>query len=526
MGGSRLNLRKYQREAIDALYHWWREGNKGNALIVAPTGSGKSVIMAQLIREIVESFGARVLVLTHVKELIQQDFDELVGLWPEAPAGVYSASLKRRELHADILFAGIQSIEKHVHKLTPAPEIVIVDEAHMIPRTEGTRYVKALATLRLMYPNLRVVGLSATPYRLDSGWLHKGDGAFFDAIVYDIPVQGLIDDGYLSPITTKGGAVKIDTSAVGHMGKEFKAGELEAAAMAGDTTREAVREVVAKGQDRRKWLVFACGVDHAKQIEVEIQAHGIPCGVVLGDTANRGELIEKFRRREIRALVNVNVLTTGFNDPEIDLLVLLRPTESAGLFVQMIGRGTRKAAGKSDCLVLDYAGNAVRHGPIDAIAPDRKPSKGDGLAPAKECPQCMEIIHAALRHCPACGFEFPPPKPEVGHKASKAPLLKRQIEPEEMEVKEVMYFCHEKLGKQNSVRIEYRVGNLATVKEWIFPQADFDKLAWVYTNWCQKAGLEKIPATAEEFLIAWPQGPKRIWAMMDGNFWKITRREW
>lgn len=522
-------LRPYQRAAIDALYHHLRQGGKGNSLIVAPTGSGKTLINGYLIKEVVETWGARVLLLTHVAELIKQGFDEIKGIWPEADIGIFSAGLKSKDIHNKIIFASIQSMADKVYKLSPPPEVVIIDEAHLIPRKEGTRYVKALTALRAMYPRLVVIGLTATPYRLDSGWLHKGEGAFFDHIVYDIPVQMLIDEGYLSPITTKGGAVKIDTSGVKHVGGEFKAGEIEERSMR--VTRGAVDDFVRRGQNRRKWLVFCCGVDHAKQVQEALEALGVASEVILGDTPNRSAIIERFRKRELRALINVNVLTTGFNDPEIDLIVCLRPTESPGLWVQILGRGMRKAPGKTDCLVLDYAGNAVRHGPIDAINPDRKPSKGDGVAPAKECERCGEIIHAALRVCPSCGFEFPAPVVAVQTVATTAPLLKRDIGPEEYTVKSVMYFLHTVKARPLDppiVKIEYTIGDLLYITEWINPRADYQKAAWVYTKYCQDSGLATIPETAQDFLDAWPIAPSKIWAYKDPEtkFWKVTKRSW
>lgn len=217
-------LRPYQRESIDALYKYWRNGGVDPALIVIPTGGGKSLIMAQLIREIVEDYNARVLLLSHVKELLSQNYDELLELWPQAPAGIYSAGLRRKEIQAPILIAGIQSIDGNVHRLDPPPEIVIIDECHLLNSTETSRYARAMTTLKAMYPNLRVVGLSATPYRLDRGWLHKGENAFFKEIVYDAKIQTLIDDGYLAPLSVKNGSTTIDTSGLHKQGKDWKPG--------------------------------------------------------------------------------------------------------------------------------------------------------------------------------------------------------------------------------------------------------------------------------------------------------------
>ena len=202
-----------------------------------------------------------------------------------------------------------------------------------------------------------------------------------------------------------------------------------------------------------------------------------------------------------------------------------------GLWVQILGRGMRKAPGKHDCLVLDYAGNAVRHGPIDAITPDRKPSNGDGVAPAKECPRWGDIIHAALRTCPGCGHEFPPPALAVQRVATTAPLLKREVGPEEYTVKAVMYFLHTVKARPLDppiIKIEYTIGDLLDITEWINPRADYQKAAWTYTKYCQDSGLSTIPETAQEFLDAWPTPPSKIWAYKDPEtkFWKVTNRSW
>jgi len=522
-----MTLRPYQRSAIDSLYTYWREGNADPALIVAPTGSGKSVVMAEFIREIQEDWpGTSILILTHVRELVLQDYLELIEQWPDAPAGIFSAGLKRKELHALVLFASVQSIDRHAHKLDPAPEIVIIDEAHLVPRKADTRYQKTLSLLRTMYPNLRVVGLTATPYRLDSGWLHTGKDALFSQIVYDIPVQMLIDEGYLSPITTKAGAVTIDTTGVKHTGREFNAGELQRRAMEGDTTRQAVADMVARAEGRKKWIVFAAGVAHAYQISDALTDYDVPNAVITGNmkSVDRDKLIHGYRIGSIRALVNVNVLTTGFNVPSTDLIALLRPTESPGLYVQAIGRGMRIAPGKADCLVLDYAGNALRHGPIDAVTVKEK-GDGEGVPPAKECPECHAIIAAGLRYCPYCGHEFPPPEIKIQTVHKEAPLLKSQIEPEWVAVDSVDMFVHKKPGKPDSVRLEYRCG-MMTYKEWIFPEALSERASYFFVKWCREAGVADPPRTAREFIEIDVPEPERISVIPDGKYIRVARRDY
>jgi DNA repair protein RadD len=229
--------------------------------------------------------------------------------------------------------------------------------------------------------------------------------------------------------------VRIDANGVRHSGKEYIAGELEKHVLDSGTTPAAVADMIERAKDRKKWLVFSCGVKHAMEIKGLLESHGIAAGIITGDTPKieRDSLIDDFKGRtlhQIRALVNVNVLTTGFNVPSVDFIALMRPTESVGLYVQMVGRGMRMSPGKTDCLIADYAGLTLRHGPIDAVDPSRTPFDGDGVAPAKECPDCQTIIHAAIRICPVCGHEFPKTEIQIKTTPTEAPILKAQIEPE------------------------------------------------------------------------------------------------
>jgi DNA repair protein RadD len=530
-------LRGYQRAAIDALYKYWQDTDEGNGLLVVPTGGGKSLVMAALIKEICDKWpGTRILVLSHVKELISQNHDELLEYWPEAPVGIFSAGIGRKEIQAQVLIAGIQSIDKHAHKLEPAPEIVIVDEAHLIPRSESTRYKKTLKTLEQMYPAMKCVGLSATPYRIDSGYLHLGKDAIFDRIVYEVQIQKLIDQGYLAPVVPYGSSVKIDTSAVHHSGREFIAGELEDAAMAGDITARAVADMVERARDRKKWLIFACGKLHAEQIRGELEKHDIRSEVITSETPKeaRDRIIEEYKTdatlEPIRALININVLTTGFNAPSIDMIAMLRPTESCGLYVQSVGRGMRVAPGKKNCLVLDYAGNTVRHGPIDAVHPEAQWSgDGPGIAPVKECPECYALVLASVRVCPYCGYEFPKVEVQIEEKPSEAPLLKSQEtppEPEELQVDATEYRLHIKEGKPESVCVTYRCG-LVDIREWVFPSASNQYGQFQYRKFCIGIGMEyPYPETARDFLQNILPQAKRILVEKKGKWDRVKAHEW
>jgi DNA repair protein RadD len=497
-----LSLRPYQRAAIEALYDYFA-ASVGNPLVVMPTGTGKSVVIAGFTREAIAAYGdTRVLVLTHVKELIQQNFMALLRAWPEAPAGIYSAGLSRRDIHAQILFAGIQSIHRHARQVQRC-DLVLIDEAHLLGRGDSGMYRSFLAQLNEINAGLlKVVGFTATPYRLDSGMLHEGKDRLFTDIAFQVPVLNMIQQGYLCPVVPKQTTTQLDVGGVGTRGGEFIAKDLEAAVDRDEVTRAAVAEIVQHGEGRGSWLVFCSGVAHARHVRDAIREHGVSCETVTGDTPGpeRDAILAAFKAGRLRCVTNANVLTTGFDAPGVDLIALLRPTKSVGLYVQMVGRGTRLAEGKDDCLVLDFAGNTARHGPIDTVDGRRKEKSDEpGEAPIKVCPECQTINHASVRRCIECDHEFPPPVVKVAPQAASNALLSTQVQATWSDVTGISYARHEKPGKPASLRVTYECG-LARHSEWVcFEHTGFprDKAAgW----WRRRAGNLPPPATVDEAL--------------------------
>jgi len=498
----KLTLRPYQAEAIDALYQYWADGRGSDPLIVAPTGAGKSLILAKLVQDALSYPRTRVLMLTHVKELIQQNAEELVGILPGVDLGFYSASLGQKRLDRQVTFAGIQSIWERAPDIVPPPDLVIIDEAHLVPKNTTTRYGKFLDDLRQCNPDVKIVGLTATPYRLDSGYLHKGKGAIFDGIAYDIPVGMLMDQGYLAPLVSKGAAAKIDLTNVGKRDGEFIESQLASAASDPELVRETVAEIVKFGQDRKSWLVFASGVGHAEMIKEEMAAHGVEAEVVTGadNKTDRDRKIDDFKATRLRCLINIGVLTAGFNHPATDLVAMVRATASAGLYVQMAGRGTRKAEGKTDCLLLDFGDNVARHGFIDAVrVRDKTQGKAQGDAPAKECPECQTMVPTGLRYCP-CGYKFPDPEPNHGSKAYNGAVLSSQVVAEWVDVDDVTYTRHKKQGKPDSVKVTYHCG-LKTTNEWLCP----DHGGYAASRYkARMAALEATAKTTDDALVEAP----------------------
>lgn len=327
-----IELRPYQRAAVDALYECWSEGRGDHPLVVAPTGSGKSVILGKLCAEAVEWPGTRVCVVTHQRELVEQDVRAIMRM-TDVRVGIYNAALGSRELHFPITVATIQSIYKKAPEADPW-DIIVIDEAHMIPPNDGTRYRRFLEEARLQNPRVKFVGLTATPYRMGTGMLDEGEDALFDVTAYEITMRELIEAGHLCEMVSVGGTRKIDLSGVKVRGGEYVAGDLARAADDPEVTRAAVAEIVRLGADRRGWLVFAAGVDHAQHVVDEFLGHGVSAALVTGDTpkTERRRILAEYKAQRIRCVVNVEVLTTGFDAPHTDLIGTLRPTKSPVLY--------------------------------------------------------------------------------------------------------------------------------------------------------------------------------------------------
>ena len=491
-----LTLRPYQQAAITSIYGYFQSHN-GNPLVVIPTAGGKSLVMAAFIEGVLKAWpDQRILIVTHVRELIAQNHAEMIGLWPEAPAGIYSAGLGKREAQARILFAGIQSIHRRAQEVGHT-DLVLIDEAHLIPGNSSTMYRRFLDGLARINPALKVIGLTATPFRLDSGMLHEGKNALFTDIAYEAPVRDLIDAGYLSPLVSKQPATRLDVSKVGTRAGDFIQRDLAAAVDQEAITRAAVTEIIAHGLDRKSWLTFCSGVDHARHVAEEFARQGIICSTIFGDTPKeeRDAIIAAFKRGEIRALASMGVLTTGFNAPAVDLIALLRPTKSAGLYVQMVGRGTRLAPGKENCLVFDFAGNVRRHGPIDLVRPKRPGDGGGGEAPTKVCPMCESIIALSATECPDCGHVFPAREVKIAPTAATLPVLSPKAQ--WLPVHGVSYSRHDKLGGLPSLKVTYNCG-LRSYSEWVCIEHQGYARQKAADWWCKRAPGCPVPLTVAE----------------------------
>ncbi len=497
-----IQLRSYQIEAINAVYAHLRTRDD-NPCVVLPTASGKTPCLAAICRDAVQQWSGRVLILAHVKELLEQAVEKLHAMAPDLwnRIGVYSAGLRSRDTEHPIIVAGIQSVYRRAADLDRF-DLILIDEAHMLPPDGEGMYRTFLAEAKVVNPNIRLIGLTATPYRMTTGMICGPDN-LLNHVCYEVGVRELIVQGYLCPLKSKAGKRKVDTSGLHLRGGEYIAGEVEALMDDDALVRSACREIVECTQGRRSVLIFAAGVQHALHVQRVLSELGQECGFVCGETLpfERAETLKRFKAGMLKYLVNVNVLTTGFDAPNIDCVVLLRPTNSPGLYYQMVGRSFRLHPGKSDALILDFGGNILRHGPVDALrVQDRE--AGSGEAPAKECPQCQAVIHAAYSVCPECGFVFPPrERQRHDREASTEGVLSGEATDTEHEVTDTFYSVHVKRDAPEdhprSMRVEYRVGWNQFVSEWVcFEHSGYARAK--AEAWWRQRSRERVPNTAQD----------------------------
>ena len=491
--------RYYQEDAVNSLYDYFASKD-GNPLLALPTGTGKSHIIADFIKSIYRKYPTqRLMMLTHVKELIEQNFEKLITSWPTAPAGIYSSGLKRRDTKQKIIFAGIQSVAKRAVEFNRI-DLLLIDEAHLVSPKDETSYCKFIADLKAVNPYIKVIGLTATPYRLGLGLLTEGN--IFTDICYDITtLEGfnrLVDEGFLAPLIPKVTKAEISVEGVGKSGGEFITSQLQKAVDKEEITYAALMEIIEHGHDRHHWLIFGTGVEHCDHIADMLDSLGITAVSVHSKKkpAENDKSIRDFKAGRVRALVNNNKLTTGFDCPSIDLIGMIRHTCSPSLWVQMLGRGTRpvyadgydletiegrlasiQASHKQNCLVLDFAGNTQRLGPVnDPIIPRKKGVKGNGgVAPIRVChetiagtnEECGTINHASVRFCIGCGFEFPVGVNIYAQASSAELMATSEIKMEVVEITKVIYTINRKMDRPDSILVTYYSGINKRYKEWV-----------------------------------------------------------
>lgn len=502
-------LREYQQSAVDAALAWF-EYKATPAIVNMPTGSGKSHVIAALVKAFAE-LGKRVLVLAHRKELLEQTSTKI-----EVPHGIYGASLGEKDLEQLITVAQIQSIYRQ--ELEPL-DVIIVDECHMLPNSRDLGQYWSLIN---KHPQAFLVGLSATPYRMKGGVLDWGNE------VYKIGYEPLLQAGYLSPLSNKLCGTP-DLSKVEIRAGEYVENQLALVMEDPALIDAACRAIIAYSDNRHSCLIFCVSIAHANLITHTLNNSGIPAHLITGET-NQGErenIIEQFKAEygEVRYIVNVNVLTVGFDAPNVDMIVCLRPTKSKALWEQMMGRGVRKADGKKNCLLIDMAGNLDEHGPLGS--PFREKAKGETKPNAKICPECEEFVKTGCRQCPDCGYEFPEPeRPKVTHEYD-ANIEGRTIHSDIItyDVKWVKYKKHLSKKGNETLMVSYGCdhGRYGNVAEWVMK----NKINSFYKE--RGNTLGPINEYSWDDLLWHAESlkqPIRITVDHKGDFPKVLRYEW
>jgi len=514
----KFEKRQYQLDVVEAWYNAIKEGST-KPVVAVPTGAGKTVIMGAMIHAYLnDNPHNKVVVLSHTREILQQDHASLQVFFPDDEIGLYSAGLKSKTI-GQITVAGIQSVYRKP-ELYEFTNLFIIDECHTVNHKNSGMYRSLLSKHRG-----QITGMSATVFRTGHGFIHE-NSTLFDHLAYDLTSVSnftkLIDDGYLTnliPISTK---MQLDASKVKVSAGDYNVKDLGDTFDVESITKEACLETVKYGKNYKKWLVFAINIAHAERISRLLNAEGIAADTLHSDVVeDREEIINQFKNGSTRALVSVGMVTTGFDAPNVDLLVLLRPTKSAVLHVQMVGRGLRISPGKDHCLVLDFAGNTERLGPINDVLVPKKKRKGDGSAPVRKCPVCATLVHISKPACPTCGFEFPlPENTKLKTKASKHELVKRKEDKQKwLKVDNVNYHLHQKRGGHTSLRVVYNCG-IQSVSDWVclnHPRGSYPKVK--ADHWVTARGYTGGLTTEEVYTDSNRlRQPKSILVDFDGKY--------
>lgn len=512
----KIKPRYYQEESANEFVRFLSEGNP---LVVLPTGAGKTIVISMIVDMLIDS-GRQIIVLSHVKEILEQDhkkIEEYTGI----KAGLYSSMLESRTIE-QVTVAGIQSIYKKPYLIDNNP-LVIVDEAHTINTEQNTMYSRFFKNIGTH----RRGGLTATPYRTGTGFIY-GPNQPFDKVVSDWGTgekfMQLVNDGYLCNLTTKRTKQEMDTSDIRVVAGDYSEKDLSNKFDREAITSAIIKEIIAAGKNRNKWLIFAIDVNHAEHIAEILIRSGIPTAPVHSKMErsgfDRNKTVDRYRNNKYRCAVTVNVLSTGYDDPEIDLIANLRPTKSPVFHVQSNGRGSRPFDGKKDCLILDFAGNTARLGPInDPIIYIKGKGKGTGEPITKTCPLCDTIVAASVRLCPECSYEFP-----IQHKlerSASADLIIDDGKPHWLDVDDIEYKIHRSPISPSCIVVIYKC-NGYNIRDWIhIEHRGFAKHK--ADHWVQFRGGKKCK-TVNDFMRQKDifKKPTKILAQKKGAYYTIS----
>ncbi len=521
----------HQEKAIDAIFDYFDKNAEGQPLIVAPVGAGKSLIIAEFIRRACAFYPTtNFLVISHVTELLTQDANHLREQWPEAKISFYAQKIGKKSFSGQTIFASINSIYKRAYKILHNIDIILVDEAHLISPNANTMYQTFIKDMKVINPFIRIVGFTGTNFRATEGRLTEGEGRLFTDVAYQVPMLYLVEKGFLAPLITPAVKTRMSVEGVKSRNGDYLEGQLQAAVDKDPITKACVDEIIEHGQGRKKWLIFTTGVEHCMHVRDEIRSRGVSCEMVTGDTptGERNRIVAEFKTGNLRSLVNVGVFTTGFDNPQIDLMAFMRPTRSPVLYVQMAGRGMRTSRDKTDCLLLDFGGVIAELGPVDLVDAVRVAGAGGkGEAPVKLCPECNAVCFAGVSVCADCGYEFPDRGQDLKQTASTMAVMSNQVEPEWHDVLSVQYKSHTASGKTiPTLQVTY--GTLSgQFREWVcYEHTSSLPAREKASRWHRERSAEPVPRKIDAALKLQFREPKRIQTRQLGKHHEIIGYDW
>lgn len=538
-----MKLRDYQTEDVQASLNFLFYGKENSALVLEPTGVGKSVIIADTTRQTKLYYPpARILMLTHSKELVEQNHAKAQSMIKDYKVGLWHAGMRKKETDSDILFAGIDTVANNP-QLLGQRHIVMIDEAHRVSPRLNTNYRKVCAAIKEMNPYAKFLGLTATDYREGQGLLTdawhdrktKTDvPPFWETIIIDHTTvdkfNWYLDQAYLKRLVPKEPDNSIDVSGLRVSASTHDYNQEDVAKLVNNQKRISaiVDEICAYGFDRRSWLVFAAGNINSELVMKEIASRGVTVAMISDktDKKERERILADYKAYKIRCIVNNDILTTGFDHNGVDLIAVIRPTTSTSLWVQMLGRGTRPvyadgydleslegrrtamfASGVHNCLVLDFAGNGYRLGainnPVKPVAPSKKKKSASKDAPLKLCGNndCKTMVYATAKVCDECGFEFPLSKAIHDHAATKELVEEKEHQPDirRMRVTSINFRDKDYYNGGMSIsnlHVVYSCGENGKFEE----RLSFGKLTKRTEMWWQAVGNgQPIPKSTDEF---------------------------
>jgi DNA repair protein RadD len=488
-------LRDYQQEAVNAIWEFCHQNVEGAGYLDCPTGGGKSLIQAASIERILTKYPTtRILCLVHNAELVEQNSEELFELLPNHSYGIYCAGLKKKQMK-ELTFGSVQSLYR---ANIPAFDLVFIDEFHMCG-ANTKMYMMLINKLRAHNPKVKIIGLSATPFRTDSGKISE-EGLFTNHI-YHVDINRLLKAGYLAPLVTKTTPIdRANFTKVKITRGDYDLQHMESIMLSPKVYIAYMTQIISTFETRNKMLIFGSTLRHAQIMQQTLLENGIDAKYCDGTTPKdeRKTIIDEFKAAKKGVLINCGLFTTGFNVRDLDCIALVRATQSPVLYTQVLGRGMRTFVGKVNCLLLDYGGNIDRFGPIDTLTIEPK-SKKDKKAEisakqVKMCTGCGFYSPMAAIECGDCGIPFPVKvidNSKFSMGASDSDIISQYKKPEWYDITDMSVGLHQKKDKPESLKITYYSGFQA-FPEWLRLDLKQGQITWA------KRSTALIVMTAQE----------------------------